>query len=109
MLAGLEPIDEGSVFIGDRDVTMVPPKDRDIAMVFQSYALYPHMTVAENIGFHLKIKRVPKPERARTGARGRRASSTSTSSSTASRPSCRAASASAWRWAAPSSASRRCS
>ncbi len=64
MLAGLEPIDEGSVFIGDRDVTMVPPKDRDIAMVFQSYALYPHMTVAENIGFHLKIKRVPKPERA---------------------------------------------
>ena len=64
MLAGLEPIDEGSVFIGDRDVTSVPPKDRDIAMVFQSYALYPHMTVAENIGFHLKIKRVPKGERA---------------------------------------------
>ena len=64
MLAGLEPVDDGSVFIGDRDVTMVPPKDRDIAMVFQSYALYPHMTVAENIGFHLKIKRVPKSERA---------------------------------------------
>ena len=64
MLAGLEPIDEGSVFIGDRDVTSVPPKDRDIAMVFQSYALYPHMTVAENIGFHLKIKRVPKGQRA---------------------------------------------
>ena len=64
MLAGLEPIDEGSVFIGDRDVTSLPPKDRDIAMVFQSYALYPHMTVAENIGFHLKIKRVPKAERA---------------------------------------------
>jgi multiple sugar transport system ATP-binding protein len=64
MLAGLEPIDDGRVFIGDRDVTMVPPKDRDIAMVFQSYALYPHMTVAENIGFHLKIKKVPKPERA---------------------------------------------
>ena len=64
MLAGLEPIDEGSVFIGERDVTSVPPKDRDIAMVFQSYALYPHMTVAENIGFHLKIKRVPKGERA---------------------------------------------
>jgi multiple sugar transport system ATP-binding protein len=63
MLAGLEPIDEGSVFIGDRDVTAVPPKDRDIAMVFQSYALYPHMTVAENIGFHLKIRRVPKAER----------------------------------------------
>jgi multiple sugar transport system ATP-binding protein len=64
MLAGLEPVDDGSVYIGDRDVTMMPPKDRDIAMVFQSYALYPHMTVAENIGFHLKIKKVPKPERA---------------------------------------------
>jgi multiple sugar transport system ATP-binding protein len=65
MLAGLEPVDEGTIRIGDRDVTRVPPKDRDIAMVFQSYALYPHMTVAENIGFHLKVKRVPKPERER--------------------------------------------
>ena len=64
MLAGLAPIDDGAVFIGDRDVTAVPPKDRDIAMVFQSYALYPHMTVAENIGFHLKVKGVPKEERA---------------------------------------------
>ncbi len=62
MLAGLEPIDEGSVYIGDTDVTMLPPRERDIAMVFQSYALYPHMTVAENIGFHLKIKRMPKAE-----------------------------------------------
>ncbi|MFZ4718013.1 MAG: ABC transporter ATP-binding protein [Ilumatobacteraceae bacterium] len=62
MLAGLEPINDGTVHIGDRDVTMLPPRDRDIAMVFQSYALYPHMTVAENIGFHLKIKKVPKPE-----------------------------------------------
>jgi multiple sugar transport system ATP-binding protein len=65
MLAGLEPIDDGAVFIGDRDVTMMPPKDRDIAMVFQSYALYPHMTVAENIGFHLKIKKIDKAERDR--------------------------------------------
>ncbi|MEN9643824.1 MAG: hypothetical protein RL238_493 [Actinomycetota bacterium] len=62
MLAGLEPINGGSVHIGDVDVTQLPPRDRDIAMVFQSYALYPHMTVAENIGFHLKIKKVPKPE-----------------------------------------------
>ncbi len=62
MLAGLEPIDSGTVSIGATDVTMLPPRDRDIAMVFQSYALYPHMTVAENIGFHLKIKRVPKAE-----------------------------------------------
>ena len=65
MLAGLEPCDEGTIHIGQRDVTKVAPKDRDIAMVFQSYALYPHMTVAENIGFHLKVKRVPKAERAR--------------------------------------------
>jgi multiple sugar transport system ATP-binding protein len=64
MLAGLEPVNEGTIHIGDRDVTDVPAKDRDIAMVFQSYALYPHMTVAENIGFHLKVKRVPRSERA---------------------------------------------
>jgi multiple sugar transport system ATP-binding protein len=63
MLAGLEPVDEGTIRIGDRDVTTVPAKDRDIAMVFQSYALYPHMTVADNIGFHLKVKRIPKRER----------------------------------------------
>ena len=64
MLAGLEPVNRGKVFIGDRDVTRVPPKDRDIAMVFQTYALYPHMTVAENIGFHLKITKMSKKERA---------------------------------------------
>jgi multiple sugar transport system ATP-binding protein len=63
MLAGLEPVDDGNILIGDRDVTDVAPKDRDIAMVFQSYALYPHMTVAENIGFHLKVKRVGKKQR----------------------------------------------
>ena len=62
MLAGLEPIDSGNVHIGDEDVTMLAPRQRDIAMVFQSYALYPHMTVGENIGFHLKIKKVPKAE-----------------------------------------------
>jgi multiple sugar transport system ATP-binding protein len=62
MLAGLEPVDEGFIRIGADDVTFLPPKDRDIAMVFQNYALYPHMTVAENIGFHLKIKKLPKEE-----------------------------------------------
>src|SRR5690349_20639651 len=65
MLAGLEGVDEGQVWIGDRDVTALPPKDRDIAMVFQNYALYPHMTVGENIGFHLKVAKVPKDERER--------------------------------------------
>ena len=51
MLAGLEEVNSGSIFIGARDVTDLPPKDRDIAMVFQNYALYPHMTVADNMGF----------------------------------------------------------
>jgi multiple sugar transport system ATP-binding protein len=65
MLAGLEEVDGGSIRIGDRDVTNVAPKDRDIAMVFQSYALYPHMSVAENMGFALKIAGVDKEERDR--------------------------------------------
>ncbi|NDD13358.1 MAG: ATP-binding cassette domain-containing protein, partial [Betaproteobacteria bacterium] len=64
MLAGLEEVNQGRILIGDRDVTQVPPKDRDIAMVFQNYALYPHMTVAENMGFALKIAGVHKAERA---------------------------------------------
>jgi multiple sugar transport system ATP-binding protein len=63
MLAGLEEVDEGRILIGDRDVTQVPPKNRDIAMVFQNYALYPHMTVAENMGFALKMAKVPSAER----------------------------------------------
>ena len=62
MLAGLEDVNDGAIRIGDRDVTHLPPKDRDIAMVFQNYALYPHMTVADNMGFALKIAGVPKAE-----------------------------------------------
>jgi multiple sugar transport system ATP-binding protein len=65
MLAGLEPIDAGRVEIGGQDVTGVQPKDRDIAMVFQNYALYPQKTVAENMGFALKMQRVPKADRER--------------------------------------------
>jgi multiple sugar transport system ATP-binding protein len=65
MLAGLEEVDEGRVLIGDRDVTHLPPKDRDIAMVFQNYALYPHMTVADNMGFALKMAKVSAGERER--------------------------------------------
>jgi len=65
MLAGLEPLDGGRVEIGEKDVTFVPPKDRDIAMVFQNYALYPSKTVAENMGFALKMRGVHKDERAR--------------------------------------------
>ncbi|MCP9958418.1 MULTISPECIES: ABC transporter ATP-binding protein [Streptomyces] len=62
MLAGLEDVNSGAIRIGDRDVTHLPPKDRDIAMVFQNYALYPHMTVADNMGFALKIAGVDKAE-----------------------------------------------
>ncbi len=63
MIAGLEEVTEGRVLIGDRDVTRLRPRDRDIAMVFQNYALYPQMTVEENLGFGLKLRRVPRPER----------------------------------------------
>jgi len=63
MLAGLEEVDDGGIWIGDRDVTYARPKDRDVAMVFQSYALYPYLTVAQNIGFPLKMTRIPRRER----------------------------------------------
>ncbi len=62
MVAGLEEISEGELYIGDRLVNDVAPKDRDIAMVFQNYALYPHMTVRDNMAFALKLKKVPKAE-----------------------------------------------
>src|SRR6478609_11014711 len=60
MLAGLETPTAGRILIGDRDVTAVPPQERDIAMVFQSYALYPHMTVRENLSFGLRMRGAPK-------------------------------------------------
>src|SRR5215203_5915039 len=63
MLAGLEEVNSGTIMIGDRDVTHIPPKDRDIAMVFQNYALYPHMTVADNMAFALKMAKIPSEER----------------------------------------------
>ena len=62
MIAGLEDISEGDIYIGNKRVNDVPPKDRDIAMVFQNYALYPHMTVFENMAFGLKFRHVPKSE-----------------------------------------------
>ncbi|MEV0150528.1 MULTISPECIES: sn-glycerol-3-phosphate ABC transporter ATP-binding protein UgpC [unclassified Nonomuraea] len=65
MLAGLERVDGGHISIGERDVTHLPPRDRDIAMVFQNYALYPHMSVADNMGFALRVMKTPKEERDR--------------------------------------------
>ena len=65
MLAGLEPVTEGTIRIGGVDVTSAQPRERDVAMVFQSYALYPHMSVGDNIGFPLKQQGVPAEERRR--------------------------------------------
>ena len=62
MIAGLEEVTDGEISIGDRVVTDLPPKSRDIAMVFQNYALYPHMTVEQNLGFGLKLRKTPKNE-----------------------------------------------
>jgi multiple sugar transport system ATP-binding protein len=61
-IAGLEEVSDGAILIGDRDVTDVPPKSRDIAMVFQNYALYPHMTVRKNLAYGLKVRRTPRHE-----------------------------------------------
>jgi multiple sugar transport system ATP-binding protein len=65
LLAGLERPTSGRILIGERDVTFAPPKDRDVAMVFQSYALYPHLKVEDNIGYPLRVRHVPRAERAR--------------------------------------------
>ena len=106
MLAGLEDISEGVVKIGERVVNHVPSRDRDIAMVFQSYALYPHLSVYENIAFGLRVKKVPKAEidtRVKDAARILDLEQLLS----ASRATSRAASASASRWAARSCAIRR--
>ena len=75
MVAGLEEITGGQIIIGDRVVNDLPPKDRDVAMVFQSYALYPHMSVYDNLAYPLKLRKVPKdrarPARAGGGAHAR--------------------------------------
>ena len=105
MLAGLEEISEGTISIGDQVVNDLTPKERDIAMVFQNYALYPHMTVAENLAFGLKYRKLPKEE-IREKVQEAAGRSRSTSTSTRSRARSPAASASASRWAVRSSASR---
>ena len=107
-VAGLETITDGKLLIGDRVVNDVAPKDRDIAMVFQSYALYPHMSVYDNLAFGLKLRKTPKADIDRRVKEARR-SWDWTSSWTASRRPCPAASASASRSAARSCASRPCS
>ena len=107
MVAGLEDATGGEITIGSRVVNDVAPRDRDIAMVFQSYALYPHMSVAENMGFALKLQKQakgldPRARRPRRGAAGdRRAARAAPARAVA------AGSASAWPWAARSCARPR--
>ena len=121
MIAGLEEISGGELFIDGKQMNDVAPKDRDIAMVFQNYALYPHMTVYENIAFPLKLKKIAEtdadgkthlrkcPTTRSTAACARRQRSLiSPNFSTASPRRSPAASASAWPSAAPSSEARRC-
>ena len=100
MIAGLEEISGGDLYIGGKRVNDVPPRERGIAMVFQSYALYPHMTVRENIGFGLTLAGAPKAEKKRRGATRRRASCRWSICWSASRASSPAGSASGWRSAA---------
>ena len=107
MIAGLEDISDGELRIGDEVVNDKAPKDRDIAMVFQNYALYPHMTVRDNMGFALKLAKVDKAEIDKRVEEAAEVLDLDRSTSTASPRTCPAASASAWRWGARSCATRR--
>jgi len=108
MIAGLEEVTEGDLYIGTRRVNDVQPKDRDIAMVFQSYALYPHMTVYENMAFGLKLAKVPRAEIDARVQEAARMLKIVDKLETVPR-SCPAACANAWPWVAPSCASPACS
>ena len=107
MIAGLEDISSGELKIDGETVNDRSPKDRDIAMVFQNYALYPHMTVRENMGFALKLAGVDKAEIDEKVEEAARDARPRASTSTAGRPTSPAASASGWRWGGRSSATRK--
>jgi hypothetical protein len=109
MLAGLEPVDSGHIRIGDHDVTDLSPRERDIAMVFQNYALYPHMSVRENMAFRPEDRGSRRSRNAISASRRPPACSTWRRTSTASRRPCPAGSGSVWRWVEPSSGPRRSS
>ena len=107
MIAGLEEISDGTIQIGGRVVNDLPPKDRDIAMVFQNYALYPHMTVEQNLAFGLQMRKMAKDEISRRVPEAGKMLGLANPTWTASPARCPAASGSGWRWAGRSSASRR--
>ena len=100
MIAGLEEVTAGDLYIGEKRVNDVPPKDRDIAIVFQSYALYPHMTVYKNMAFALEMRKTPKEEIDRKVREAAHILGLEEYLS-GSRRSCPADRDSAWRWAGP--------
>jgi ABC-type spermidine/putrescine transport systems, ATPase components len=108
MIAGFEMPSSGDIAIDGKSVVAMPPYRRNIGMVFQNYALFPHLTVEENIGFPLKQRGVAKAERVQAGRRGARAGASCRAMAAAIRASSRAASSSASLWPAPSSSSRGC-
>ena len=105
-LAGLEKVSSGTITIGGRDVTDLEPADRDVAMVFQNYALYPHMTVAKNMGFALSLAKMPQKE---IDERVARAADMLDLTEFLDRKPKDLSGVNAWPWGAPSSVSRRCS
>ena len=107
LIAGIEETTAGTIHIGGRDVTHLDPRKRDIAMVFQNYALYPHLSVRANLGFGLKLRKTSKDDIATRVDEVAQDPRAARRCSSASRASCPAASASASRWAARSCASRR--
>ena len=106
MVAGLEDPTAGEILIGGRVVNDLDPVDRDIAMVFQNYALYPHMTVRDNIGFPLRMQKIPKDERREADRRAPPSCSASASCSSASPAPSRVVNGSAWQWVERSSVTR---
>ena len=108
MIAGLEYPDAGRIVIGDRDVTDLPPRKRGIAMVFQSYAVFPHLTVFDNIAFGLRMQKRPNAEVKRRVEARRRPAAARAVPGALPGPALAAASASASRWRGRSSWSRRC-
>ena len=101
MIAGLEPVTSGTIRFGDRVVNELAPRDRNIAMVFQSYALYPQMTVRRNLGYGLRVRKHAEGRDGRSGGARRRHPGDRPPARPQARRSSPAGSASAWRWAAP--------
>lgn len=100
MIAGLEDISDGELWIGDKLVNYLEPKERDLAMVFQSYALYPQMNIYDNIAFSLQVRKVPKKEIDKKGSSCSRTSGTGKSAETKTKES--------FRWSASASSHRKC-